>query len=127
MLNLCVSIIKARLYIWHICVEPPDAFITAYVSLLVPAGRRAAPAYVRISLVLMLACVVDTCLDAACVCDFLWVCAGSGVGVSLLSLFSLVVAKQTSINKCIYLIHMLANCTDVCRPRYVRSGKKSLR
>lgn len=48
MLNVCVSIIKARLYVWHICVEPPDAFITAYVSLLVPAGRRAAPIYVHI-------------------------------------------------------------------------------
>lgn len=48
MLNLRVSIVKARLYIWHICVEPPDAFVTAYVSLLVPAGRRAAPIYVHI-------------------------------------------------------------------------------
>lgn len=53
--------------------------------------------------------------------------ACAGVGVSLFSLFSLAVAKRTSVNKCIYLIHMLVNWTDVRRPRYVRGGKKSLR
>lgn len=35
----------------------------------------------------MLACVVDTCLDAACVCDFFWACAGVGVGLSLCSVW----------------------------------------
>ena len=46
---------------------------------------------------------------------------------SLSSLFRLLVAKWTSVNKlcadCIYLFHMLVNRTDVLCPRYVCKGK----
>lgn len=110
MLNLCASIVKARLA--DLCGASRRLHYCLCVTTCSCGEARCTQL-----------CTYFTGSDVRLCCGYLFRCYVRvrfllGVrGCGCFSLLSLAVAKRMSVNKCIYFIHMLVNSTDVRRPR----------